>query len=67
MSKYKLRLKRQRRRERARARVAVQPVATHATSQTGAEVLQSLVQRFDEAFESRCPRRALVNALARTI
>jgi hypothetical protein len=61
-SKHRLRLKRNRRRERARARVAVQPVATDATRQSGAEVLQSLAQRFDEAFES--PRKALLKALA---
>jgi hypothetical protein len=62
-SRYKLRLKRNRRRERARARVAMQPVRNVVTGLQGAELLQSLDQRFDKAFESKSPRCALVSAL----
>ena len=56
-----------RKRARAKARVAAQPVAIHATGQSGAEVLQNLARRFDEACGSKSLRRVLVKALGSTL
>ncbi len=67
-SRFKLRLKRNKRRARAQSRTATAaqhpvPIAAQQT-QSGVEVLRNLAQRFDEAFESKSPRKVLVNALA---
>ena len=68
MSPHKKQLKRMRKRHRARFRTttaAQQPISIAAQrTQSGIEVLRNLAQRFDEVFESRSPRKALVNALA---
>ena len=63
-SQFRKRQKRLRKRARAKARVAAQPVVTHVS---GPDVLQTLAQRFDEAFEAKSPRRVLVKALGSTL
>jgi hypothetical protein len=63
-SKFKPRLKRNRRRDRARSRAASLPVLEPPTVPSSVQVLNSIARHFDEVFESKSPRKALVNALA---